>query len=522
MLIWMVYVIVVAILLSAAASCAERAARITRSASRWTWLVAIVAALLIPLVISFVSIRVPSLVPPTAVKRVVSMDGITSSMLSPLRWMSGRVGDPQSWRDLDSSLLRAWLAMSLILSAGLVVSAVYLRSRKRSWRSTTLDGIDVYVANDVGPAVVGLLHPRIVVPDWLLKAPHKHRTMVLAHERAHLEAGDQRLLTIALCLLVFMPWNVPLWWQLRRLRRAIEVDCDARVLRTGHNTAAYAETLIEVGQRRSSFVGAVAAMSEPTTFLEQRVQIMTRLPSRMWRMSAAVFALLALGIFAVAAQVSPPNAGSNPDTPQEISLPTSVLDRYVGSYSFGGSAVFKVTRKGQQLTSQLTGQPTVDIYPQSETSFFLKVVKATIDFVTDAQGPATELVLHQNGNEVHAPRIDDATAHQIETDIAAKVQSQTPTPGSEAALRRLIDGLTSGSPNYSEMSDALATATRQQLPTLQSALVNLGALQTVQFRAVGVQGWDVYDVRYEKGMVTFRIGLSADGKVAGALLQAGP
>ena len=32
---------------------------------------------------------------------------------------------------------------------------------------------------------------------------------------------------------VLMPWNLPLWWQWRRLRFAIEVDCDARVLASG-------------------------------------------------------------------------------------------------------------------------------------------------------------------------------------------------------------------------------------------------------------------------------------------------
>ncbi|UUZ52386.1 hypothetical protein LP419_22985 [Massilia sp. H-1] len=43
-------------------------------------------------------------------------------------------------------------------------------------------------------------------------------------------ARDPQLLGLALLVLVAMPWNLPMWWQLRRLRHAIEVDCDARVL----------------------------------------------------------------------------------------------------------------------------------------------------------------------------------------------------------------------------------------------------------------------------------------------------
>ena len=52
----------------------------------------------------------------------------------------------------------------------------------------------------------------------------------MAHERSHLDAGDPRLIALAVTLLVLMPWNPLLWWQFRRLRRAIEVDCDTRVL----------------------------------------------------------------------------------------------------------------------------------------------------------------------------------------------------------------------------------------------------------------------------------------------------
>ena len=64
-----------------------------------------------------------------------------------------------------------------------------------------------------------------------------HQAAVIAHEQSHLEARDPQLFTLALALLVFMPWNLPLWWQLRRLRYAIEIDCDARVLKGGVDPA---------------------------------------------------------------------------------------------------------------------------------------------------------------------------------------------------------------------------------------------------------------------------------------------
>jgi BlaR1 peptidase M56 len=74
-------------------------------------------------------------------------------------------------------------------------------------------GVPVHVSDDAGPAIVGLLAPHIVVPRWLMQRPPDVQELVIAHEQGHLEAHDARLVTIALGLLVCMPWNLPLWWQ---------------------------------------------------------------------------------------------------------------------------------------------------------------------------------------------------------------------------------------------------------------------------------------------------------------------
>jgi lipopolysaccharide transport protein LptA len=108
-------------------------------------------------------------------------------------------------------------------------------------------------------------------------------------------------------LLVAMPWNVPLWWQLRRLRFAIEVDCDARVLKSGHDVGIYGEALIMVGQRQSGYVGAIAGMSESRAFLEKRVGLMLRKPVRRWRLSMIALGCSSLALIATAAQIEPPN-----------------------------------------------------------------------------------------------------------------------------------------------------------------------------------------------------------------------
>ena len=49
--------------------------------------------------------------------------------------------------------------------------------------------------------------------------------------------------------------------------------------------------------------------------------------------------------------------------------------------------------------TQLTDQPKFEVFPESETVFFLKVVDATITFVKDDKGKVTHLVIHQGGRD---------------------------------------------------------------------------------------------------------------------------
>ena len=213
---------------------------------------------------------------------------------------------------------------------------------------------------------------------------------------------------------------------------------------------------------------------------------------------------------------------AGPDSPAAVDLPISILERYTGAYRIGGRLVLTITRQGQQLYAQLTGQPAAAIYPETAASFVYRVVDARIDFIPDPPAQINALVLHQRGNDLMAPRIDAAEAQQLQGEVSNRVQAQVATPGSEQAARRLLEGLSSGSPDYAAMSPALASATRQQLPQLKSMLDTLGAVQSVDFAGVGNQGWDLYLVRHEHGTSQLRILVQANGIIAGALLTAGP
>jgi CubicO group peptidase (beta-lactamase class C family) len=90
----------------------------------------------------------------------------------------------------------------------------------------------------------------------------------------------------------------------------------------------------------------------------------------------------------------------------DVNVSTDAIVAIVGRYDYG-AAIMTVTREGNQVFAQLSGQPKFPIFPKSETSFFWKVVEAEITFVKDADGKVTKAIHKQNGQTIDAPRIED-------------------------------------------------------------------------------------------------------------------
>jgi CubicO group peptidase (beta-lactamase class C family) len=91
---------------------------------------------------------------------------------------------------------------------------------------------------------------------------------------------------------------------------------------------------------------------------------------------------------------------------KQIHVDPKVFDGYIGRYQLMPNVTVTVTREGDHLFSQLNTQPKSEIFPEAENDYFMKTADAQITFVTDSQGRATELILHQNGQDRHAKRIE--------------------------------------------------------------------------------------------------------------------
>lgn len=207
--------------------------------------------------------------------------------------------DTNASAGVDVLLLALWLAGTTLCLGVLLVSAWRVTLMRRTWRESVLAGVPVLVSHDVGPAVIGLVHHGIVVPAWVESLDADAQRTVMTHEREHVRAGDPLLLWGATLLVALTPWNAALWYALRRLRHAIEIDCDVRVLRSRPDTHAYCSLLLDVGERTLAGVAPVAALAEPSTLLERRIEAMTR-PARVRRGAAMRSAAAALVLFAAA------------------------------------------------------------------------------------------------------------------------------------------------------------------------------------------------------------------------------
>lgn len=298
---WMLYVLAVGALVTLGALAMEAALRVVRLPQRWVWAAALVLGLAIPAAARWMPWQAA---PAPAAPAGIEVD------VAPAAGPRSAVGTgPQlDLAALDDALRLGWFGSGLTALLALGVASLVLARRRRGWRAAEVDGVSVLLSAGTGPAVVGLFRSRIVLPAWVADVGPAERALLLEHEREHLRAGDPRLLALGLAMVVLAPWNPAAWYGLRRLRLAIEVDCDARVLARRADVRAYGSLLLEVGRRARSggrWIPA-AAFSEPASFLERRIRVMTSPRARRPLLRAAGFGAAALGLTVAACEAPGP------------------------------------------------------------------------------------------------------------------------------------------------------------------------------------------------------------------------
>ncbi|HXU19221.1 MAG TPA: serine hydrolase [Verrucomicrobiae bacterium] len=95
-----------------------------------------------------------------------------------------------------------------------------------------------------------------------------------------------------------------------------------------------------------------------------------------------------------------------PKAREAITLPPQELQKFAGQYQINPHLMLTITLADGQLNLQSSGRPSLPIFPESKTEFFLKVADAQISFVLNPQGKATGLILHQGGQDMLGKKVN--------------------------------------------------------------------------------------------------------------------
>lgn len=395
------------------------------------------------------------------------------------------------------------------------------------------------------PGLVGIWNPVLLLPEELRTRLSSEETRsILAHELAHLRRRDNLTFAIHMLIEALFWFYPPIWWLGARLIEERERACDESVLASDIDAEVYAQSILKVCRfYLRSPLPCTAGVSGAD--LKKRIEaIMDGHPTL--RVNAAQKLLItmigAAGVFIpiLFGVLTLPTANAVV-LPEPVFITQAALaqrrdeqskhrtavafdpgqfDKYIGYYKLDSFTVFHIFRSEDQYFTQQNRLPPDEVYPESDIKFFSKDVAKQFSFVTNARGQVVELILHQGGHERPMMKVDKSEAERMQATIEQRIKNHAPSPGTEASLRRYIDSLQKGQPNYDEMSARRAATERRELPIILPLMQKAGALKTLTFIEVGEDGLDVYDATFEHAHFEWYIApLSADGKVVGRGFQ---
>ncbi len=261
MIAWMAYAAVIGGLLAAGAWAGERLCEAMGWPRRFPWLVALTLAVAIPLLA-----RPPAPMPEGPTTASPAVEQVVAAAQDPVASTSGPM--------FDRMALIAWGGASLAtLTVFGAILCLMARSRRR-WSRRSVDGEDVYVSEGFGPALIGVARPSVVIPGWLFRAGERAGRVAILHEREHARARDHLTLLYGAIIAALFPWSPAVWWMVRNLRSAVEIDCDRRVIASGIPADDYGRLLLTIGVGRHRRWVLMPALVESRHSLERRLKVM--------------------------------------------------------------------------------------------------------------------------------------------------------------------------------------------------------------------------------------------------------
>jgi TonB family protein len=374
------------LLVSAAGSLAAQllesgSSRLGWAGRRWPWLAAM---LLGPGLSGFALLRLTGLLQPPA--SPVGPDTPPIILSQPIEAITLSI--PPAGVQTQTALGLLWAASMLLCGVVLIRSRRALTRRCHGSTRSRLGAQEVLLSTRLGPAVLGVITPRIILPKWALELPGEHLRLVMVHEEEHIRAKDPVVLTAGLIAVALTPWNPVTWWMLRRLRDSVELDCDDRVLRRFPDTDAYGRSLLAVAERVSLAPAPLAAFTERPGALHRRIDAMTnRSTSLRSRILGASLMVVGAAVGILACDVPDPMTGSHAEP--DLSEPLSDLNLdepgdppliYVDGVRVDQSVLDRFTPDGIERVEVIKGEAAEAAYgPEASAGVVLITLKEAQD-----------------------------------------------------------------------------------------------------------------------------------------------
>jgi hypothetical protein len=119
--------------------------------------------------------------------------------------------------------------------------------------------------------------------------------------------------------------------------------------------------------------------------------------------------------------------------------------RLEGRYQLTPNFIFTVHDDDGHLMVDITNQPTQEVFPDSPTRWSYHGVDATLEFKLKKTGPATSLVLHQNGTQQTAYRMKQDSKEKPDKEKSGK---EPAAPAIDAKYRHRLEGRYQLTPNF--------------------------------------------------------------------------
>jgi TonB family protein len=214
------------------------------------------------------------------------------------------------WRGL---LVAAWIAGALLALAWFGLRQRRFMGQLERRRDRAFDTVE-----GQGPALVGLWRPRIVLPeDFRERYTRGERRLVLAHEIAHLRAGDLHAQAFATALRCLFWFNPLVHFAAAQFRFDQELACDAAVLeKFPRGRARYGSAMLKT--QLAVFGLPVGCHWQSSHPLKERIEMLKQpLPARTRRLAGSMLVATIIGCGTWAAWAAQP-APAAPAAPKSV------------------------------------------------------------------------------------------------------------------------------------------------------------------------------------------------------------